>query len=206
MIIAKWIADAVAIGLAAYNAWDAVDSTIEAGKVLADDNASTNEKAFAVASAAASIIDPTPGNAGKKLAGHTDDLVKHSHHLDDAASNVQKNQDALSGRVDGENVTKERVRHFTNSKGINGIKDSNTIKASDQNSVFTEKAKGKPGSPRDVEEKLGIGRGRGNNYVEFDAKSNEFQVIKNPTTGATERVFKGDVDLTNRNAKFKKNR
>ncbi len=54
-----------------------------------------------MASAAASIIDPTPGNAGKKLAGHTDDLVKQSHHLDDAASNVQKNQDALSGKVDG---------------------------------------------------------------------------------------------------------
>lgn len=100
----------------------------------------------------------------------------------------------------------ERVRHFTNSKGADGIKDSNTIKASDQNSVFTEKAKGKPGSPRDVEEKLGIKRGRGNNMVEFDADPSEFSVIKNPTTGATERVFKGDVDLTGRNPTFKKNR
>jgi len=62
--------------------------------------------------------------------------------------------------------------------------------------VFTVRAKGKPGSPRDVEQQLGIGRGRGNNMVEFDASPNEFEVIKNPTTGATERVFKEDVDLT----------
>jgi len=100
----------------------------------------------------------------------------------------------------------ERVRHFTNSKGAQGIKDSNTIKVRDQNSVFTVKAKGKPGSPRDVEQRLGIGRGRGNNIVEFDASPNEFKVVKNPITGATERVFKGDVDLTNRNPTFKKNR
>jgi hypothetical protein len=100
----------------------------------------------------------------------------------------------------------ERVRHFTNSKGAQGIQDSNTIKASDQNSVFTVKAKGKPGSARDVEQQLGIGRGRGNNMVEFDASPNEFSVVKNPVTGATERVFKGDVDLTNRNPTFKKNR
>jgi hypothetical protein len=100
----------------------------------------------------------------------------------------------------------ERVRHFTNSKGAQGIKDSNTIKASDQNSVFAVKAKGKPGSPRDVEQQLGIARGKGNNIVEFDANPNEFNVIKNSSTGATERVFKGDVNLANRKPKFKKNR
>ena len=42
--------------------------------------------------------------------------------------------------------------------------------------------------------------------VEFDASPTEFNVIKSPVTGATERVFKGDVDLTNRNPAFKKNR
>jgi len=54
------------------------------------------------------------------------------------------------------------------------------IKASDQNRVFTEKAKGKPGSPRDVEARLRIGRGKGNNIVEFDAKHSEFNVVKKP--------------------------
>ncbi|ADZ92705.1 HYD1 signature containing ADP-ribosyltransferase family protein [Marinomonas mediterranea] len=100
----------------------------------------------------------------------------------------------------------DRVRHFTNSKGVQAIKESNMIKASDQNSVFTVKAKGKPGSPRDVEQQLGIGRGRANHIVEFDANSSEFSVVENPITGATERVFKGDVDLSNRNPTFKKNR
>jgi hypothetical protein len=99
-----------------------------------------------------------------------------------------------------------RVRHFTNSKGIKGIERDGVITASDQNSVFTVKAKGKPGSPRDVEEALGIKRGRGNHYVEFDAKAGEYQTIKNPRTGATETVFNGDVDLAGRNASFHKNR
>ncbi len=57
-----------------------------------------------------------------------------------------------------------------------------------------------------MEEALGIGRGRGNHYAEFDAKTSEFSVVKNPTTGATERVFKGDVDLSGRNPTFHKNR
>jgi RHS repeat-associated protein len=82
-----------------------------------------------------------------------------------------------------------RVRHFTNSKGIKGIENDGVIVARDQNRVFTVKAQGKPGSPRDVEESLGIKRGRGNNYVEFDGKPGEFQTVKNPRTGATETVF-----------------
>ncbi|WP_343840448.1 HYD1 signature containing ADP-ribosyltransferase family protein [Bowmanella denitrificans] len=100
----------------------------------------------------------------------------------------------------------ERVRHFTNNKGLEGIRESNSIIASDQNSVFTVKARGRVGSARDIEKQLGIKRGKGNNYVEFDANPNEIQVIKNPVTGAAERVFEGDVDLTGRNASFYKNR
>ncbi len=99
-----------------------------------------------------------------------------------------------------------RLRHFTNKKGIEGIKDTEVIKASDQDRVFTVKAKGKPKSPRDVEEELGISRGRGNNYVEFDAYEGEFAVVKNPQTGATEYTLKGDVDLKDRNASFSNNR
>lgn len=108
-----------------------------------------------------------------------------------------------SGSSEGGTV---RVRHFTNSKGVKGIESEGVIRASDQNKVFTVKAKGKPGSPRDVEETLGIKRGRGNNYVESDANPEEFQTINNPRTGATETVFESDVDLSGRNATFHKNR
>lgn len=68
------------------------------------------------------------------------------------------------------------------------------------------KAQGKPGSPRDVEEALGIKRGRGNHYVEFDAKPNEYQTVRNPQTGATETVFRGNVNLSDRNPTFHENR
>jgi hypothetical protein len=105
----------------------------------------------------------------------------------------------------GEELT-ERVRHFTNNKGLSGIRENNTISASDQNSVFTVKAKGKVGSARDIEKQLGIKRGKASNYIEFDANPSEFRSIKNPITGATEKIFKGDVDLTKRNATFHKNR
>ncbi len=83
---------------------------------------------------------------------------------------------------------------------------SGSIKAGDKNSVFTEIAKGTPGSTRDVEARLGIRRGRGNNYIEFNAKSSEFETVKNPNTGVTEKVFKGSVSLQGRNAKRHKNR
>lgn len=95
-----------------------------------------------------------------------------------------------------------RVRHFTNSKGLDGIELDKIIKASDQNRVFTVKAKGKPGSPRDIEEALGIKPGRGRNYIEFDANPNEYKIVKNSLTNAVEYVFDGDVNLTNRNTKF----
>ncbi len=117
-----------------------------------------------------------------------------------------------SGYNSGLGITKrasrgaERVRHFTNSKGLKGIDTDGIIRAGDQNSVFTIKAKGKPGSTRDIEESLGIKRGRGSNYVEFDASPNEFEIVENPLTGTTERKFKGDIDLTGRNATFHRNR
>jgi RHS repeat-associated protein len=122
------------------------------------------------------------------------------------APSTQKTQQqpATTNQVKAEET--ERLRHFTNSRGISGIEQDNTIKASDQNKVFTEKAAGKPAGPRDAEEKLGISRGRGNNFVEFDAKKSEFNVVNNPKTGATERVFQGDVDLTGRNPTFHENR
>ncbi len=60
---------------------------------------------------------------------------------------------------------------------MKGIEADQVITASDQNRVFTVKAQGKPGSPRDVEEGLGIKRGRANHYVEFDAQPGEFTTV-----------------------------
>lgn len=60
-------------------------------------------------------------------------------------------------------------------------------------------------SPRDAEKKLGIKEGKGNAYVEFDARPSEFEVI-NRGNGVREYVFKGHVDLKSRNATFHSNR
>lgn len=64
--------------------------------------------------------------------------------------------------VGGEEVAEAtvRMRHYTNSLGAAGIVESGVIKASDQNKVFMVPARGKPLSPRDAEDTLGIGRGR----------------------------------------------
>jgi hypothetical protein len=113
---------------------------------------------------------------------------------------------AIPGILGKNNPKPIRVRHFTDNKGIKGIREESVIRASDQNSVFTERARGKPGSARDVEARLGIKQNKGNNFVEFDALPSEFEIIKNPSTGATERVFKGNVSLEGRNATFHKNR
>lgn len=103
------------------------------------------------------------------------------------------------------NMCKVRVTHFTNKSGAKGIQESGVITASDQNSVFTVGAASKEakGSARDIEQNLGIKRGRESNSVTFDADSSEFSTVKNPRTGATEKVFNGDVDLEGRNAEFK---
>mgnify|MGYP001112252625 CR=1 FL=1 len=73
------------------------------------------------------------------------------------------------------------------------------------NSAFTKRARGRPGSPRDVEKRLDIKPDKGRNFVEFDAHPNEFQVVPpQKKTVATERMFTGDVNLMNRNASFTK--
>jgi len=98
----------------------------------------------------------------------------------------------------------QNLRHYTNRKGINGIERDGTIIAKDQNSVFTVRAKGKPGSPRDIEESLGILRGRGREYIEFDASIDEISIIVNKKTGATEYVLKGNVSLKGRKPVFRR--
>ena len=47
-----------------------------------------------------------------------------------------------------------------------------------------------------------LGVGRDNNSVIFDVKPDEFSTDTNAKTGATEKVFKGDVDLKDCNLEF----
>jgi len=105
----------------------------------------------------------------------------------------------------GADVARVRVRHYTRVNALEPIEEANVLEMGDQGSLFTVRASGKPGSPRVVEEALGIKRGKGGAYVEFDAWLGEYSIIKNTKTGATEYVFKGNVDLTDRNAVFRRN-
>lgn len=101
--------------------------------------------------------------------------------------------------VGGEEVAEAtvRMRHYTNSRGAAGIAESGVIKASDQNKVFMVPARGKPLSPRDAEDTLGIGRGRGRKVIEFDAPADRVSSRSNPTMGITEWVADGDLPISN---------
>lgn len=59
------------------------------------------------------------------------------------------------------------------------------------------RAKGKLLSPRDAESTLGIGRGRGNKVLEFDVPASRVSSRYNPTTGITEWVADGGLEVTN---------
>ncbi len=99
-----------------------------------------------------------------------------------------------------------RLRHFTSRSSLDRIRSEGVIRAGDSGRVFAVRARGMPGNPRDLERALGIARGRGNAYVEFDALELEFDVVLNPLTGARESQYRGDVDLAERNSAFFLNR
>jgi RHS repeat-associated protein len=90
-----------------------------------------------------------------------------------------------------------RIRHYTSNKGLNGIRDSGVIRASDQNKVFAEAARGKPLSPRDAEQAYGLKQGRGRNYIETDVSADRVQRVYNPLTRSYELQVVGDVHLQN---------
>ncbi|MFK3774262.1 RHS repeat-associated core domain-containing protein [Pseudomonas sp. NPDC089406] len=94
-----------------------------------------------------------------------------------------------------------RLRHYTSNKGFAGIKESGVIKASDQNSVFAVKAKGKPLSGPDAEDRFKIKRGHGRNYIEFDVDESRAVFQKNQL-GVEEYKIKGDVHLDPKTTKF----
>ena len=106
----------------------------------------------------------------------------------------------------GADVTTVRVRHSTSVGNLAKIQEGNILLAGDQGRVFAMSARGKPPSPRDVEKALRISRGRENACVDFDAVPEEFERRVNTLTGAREFVFRGDIDLTHRQAHFSRNR
>jgi hypothetical protein len=89
---------------------------------------------------------------------------------------------------------------------LSKIQEGNILLAGDHGCVFAVSARGQPPSPRDVEKALGISRGRGNAFVDFDAIPGEFEIRVNALTGAREFVFRGDIELTYRQAHFARNR
>jgi len=93
-----------------------------------------------------------------------------------------------------------RMRHYTNSRGAAGILDSGVIRASDQNKVFMVPTRGKPMRPRDAENELGVGKGRGRKVIEFDSPAGRVSKGSNPTMGITEWVADGDLKISNARA------
>jgi hypothetical protein len=89
------------------------------------------------------------------------------------------------------------VRHYTNSKGLEGIKESGTILAHDNGRVYVEPANKKPLSPIEAQDKYSIDKGRGKNYVETDVLKSELEWVKNPRYHTKELTIKGDVILKN---------
>jgi RHS repeat-associated protein len=89
-----------------------------------------------------------------------------------------------------------RIRHYTNTKGLEGIEKEGVIKASDKNRVFAESANKRPLPPRDAEKKYGIKRGRGQNYVETSVPENRVKRVKNPRTKSEELQIEGDLHLS----------
>jgi len=92
-----------------------------------------------------------------------------------------------------EDIIYTRVRHYTNSKGLNGIRQSGIIYAQDNNRVYLELAKRKPMSIVDAEEFYELKKGKGRNYVEFDVNSSKLEWIENPRYHRLELTVKGDV-------------
>ncbi|CND85328.1 RHS/YD repeat-containing protein [Yersinia nurmii] len=96
-----------------------------------------------------------------------------------------------------------RLRHYTSNKGFEGIKESMTIKAADQNAVFATKAKGKPLSAADASDNFKIKQHHARNYIDFevDTKNHDIEFRKN-NLGVEEYKIKGDVKLDKKTTNF----
>ena len=103
------------------------------------------------------------------------------------------------------NEEKTRIRHYTNTKGADGIKKDGVIKASDQGSVFAEPASNKPKSAQQVETTHQLKPGRGKHYVETDVPTKRVESKQNARTGVNEIKIRGDVPLDNATIVKRKN-
>ncbi|WP_295091843.1 polymorphic toxin-type HINT domain-containing protein [Ruminococcus sp.] len=117
--------------------------------------------------------------------GDTSILVHNQY--DKAQNNSGKNSNPDS------DTDTTRVRHYTNRKGINGIEESGTIIAQDNNRVYVESASKKPLSPTKAEDYYQLKPGRGRDYVEFDVPTDSLERVKNPRYGREELTILGDV-------------
>lgn len=90
-----------------------------------------------------------------------------------------------------------RVRHYTNRKGSNAIKESGVIKAQDNGRVYVEPANKKPMSQVQVETKYQIKPGRGRDYIETDVPNSQLEWITNPRYHTQELTVKSDIVLDN---------
>lgn len=90
-----------------------------------------------------------------------------------------------------------RVRHYTNRKGLEGIKASGVIKARDNNRVYLEPAHKKPLSAQKAQDKYEIGDGKGRDFVETDVQESQLKWVKNPRYHRLELTVKGDLKLQN---------
>jgi len=134
------------------------------------------------------------GKAAKALDKITDG-AKALDKLADSAKGIRRlvSKADEAAEAGGETV---RIRHYTNTKGLEGIEKEGVIKASDKNRVFAESANKRPLPPRDAERKYGIKRGRGQNYVETSVPGNRVKRVKNPVTKSKELQIEGDVYLS----------
>ncbi|MFG1172773.1 RHS repeat-associated core domain-containing protein [Erwiniaceae bacterium CAU 1747] len=90
-----------------------------------------------------------------------------------------------------------RVRHYTNRKGSNSIKESGIIKAQDNNRVYLEPAKNKPLNQMEAQDKYRIKPGKGRDYIETDVPADKLEWVRNPVYHLDELTVKGDVVLHN---------
>ncbi|MEZ0128963.1 HYD1 signature containing ADP-ribosyltransferase family protein [Flavobacterium sp. LBUM151] len=111
-------------------------------------------------------------------------------------------------RIDQDGSSKKgpkmiRLRHYTSNQGLEGIRANMVIEAYDQNTVFAERAKGKPLSAADAADQYRIAKGSARNYIEFEVEDSRVSTKTN-AQGATEYMIKGDVELDPKKTKFVK--
>lgn len=96
----------------------------------------------------------------------------------------------------------ERLRHYTNKKGIDGIEKEKIIQTGDRGRVFAERASRPVLSKIEAETKYGIKQGHGRHYIEFDAFEDEFMEVENKLTQSVEITIEKDIHLEGRHPKY----